>query len=876
MARTLLSLYPRPADRYDELLAPGGTVRAHWQAFFERLDASSPEQLQESQEFAQRRIQENGITYNVYADPKGADRPWALDVLPLVLPAAEWQQIGRAVAQRARLLDRVLADLYGPQDLLAEGLLPPGLVFGHGGYLWPCRGVTPPGGRYLHLYAADLARSPDGRWWVINDRSQSPSGAGYALENRLIVSRIFPELFREMEIQHLAGFFRALQESLASGAAGDPGEAPLVVLLTPGPYNETYFEHAYLARYLGYPLVEGQDLTVRGNRVFLKTLAGLKRVHAILRRLDDDYCDPLELRSDSSLGIPGLLDAVRAGQVLVANALGSGVLESTGLHGFLPAIAERLLGEPLAMPSVATWWCGEAAALDYVIAHLDELVLKPAWPGGTAGGAVFGHRLEGSERDAFLARLRREPAAWVGQELVHLSQAPVLARGLGRRLVGRSFGLRVYAVATADGGYAVMPGGLSRVGGDASEDVISMQRGGSSKDTWVVADGPVNSFSLLKPVLGLRDVVRATAHLPSRSVENLFWFARYTERCENTARLLRIALARLVEEGNDETAALAQAVRLCEKLAVLPPAAAAEPAAPDGPHGASPEGGVGSVVATRSRKRAERQAANGVEARLLAGVFDAHWSGSVLAVARCQAWAASHVRERLSVDHWHAVNRLQDAVRWPEGRRLRLDQALSVLDRVLLACTTLAGYALDDMLRDAGWRFLVIGRRIERLQFLAAAVAGFLDDCQGAPAGIECLLELADSADAFRTRYQRPPEMLPALDLVVFDDANPHAVLLQADLLQGYLERLQRDLPQSPDGSALRVAMRAVADFDLALLEPASGRQAGLACPGDCGPCRDLAQRLRALSAAAAGLSDQLAHTHFAHVGDAGRQTVLA
>ena len=337
MPSNLLSMYPRMPDRFDEMLAESGEVRAPWQPFFEHLNAATPEQMRHRHNYVRRRIQENGVTYNVYADPKGADRPWELDPLPLILSANEWAEISGAVTQRARLLNAVLGDLYGEQQLLRDGIVPPALVFGHNGFLGPCQGIKQPGDTWLHLYAADLARSPDGRWWVIADRTQAPSGAGYALENRLIVSRVFAEQFRDLRVQHLAEFFQHLQDSLArwapsvgEGNSQGERETPLIVLLTPGPYNETYFEHAYLARYLGYPLVEGQDLTVRGDCVYLRTLTGLQRVHAILRRLDDDYCDPLELRGDSALGVPGLLQAVRAGKVLVANALGSGLLQSGG------------------------------------------------------------------------------------------------------------------------------------------------------------------------------------------------------------------------------------------------------------------------------------------------------------------------------------------------------------------------------------------------------------------------------------------------------------------------------------------------------------------------------------------------------------------
>ncbi|WP_303785980.1 circularly permuted type 2 ATP-grasp protein [Azovibrio restrictus] len=835
MARTLLAIYPRPGHRYDEMLDDDGRVREHWRKLFIHLDSVTPEAMRQRLDFVDRCIQENGVTYNIYADSQGQDRPWALDPLPLIIPAEEWRSLAQAVAQRARLLNAILADLYGPQTLLAEGLLPPALVYGQHGFLWPCMGIRPPGDVFLHHYAVDLARSPDGRWWVIADRTQAPSGAGYALENRLIVSRVFPELFRDMKVQHLASFFRELQESLENWAPTDPGERPFIVLLTPGPYNETYFEHAYLARYLGYPLVEGQDLTVRGDTVYLKTLTGLKRVHAILRRQDDDYCDPLELRGDSALGIPGLLMAARAGRVLVSNALGSGLLGSGALMGFLPPIARRLLGEELSMPSVATWWCGEKPAQSYAIQHLDELVIKPAYP-TQRFEPVFGRDLAGEARQEMIRRIEARPHAYVAQELVNLSQAPTWSRDHERRLLARSVGLRLYAVATPEG-YQVMPGGLSRVSGSAQALVISMQRGGASKDTWVLADGPVNTFSLLKPVLGSRDLVRSGNNLSSRVVENLFWFGRYTERFDDTARLLRVALSRLVEAGGQATPELEAVVELCVLAGI---------AAPGNPPGVP-----------------EAAAWIPVETRLLDAIFAAEAENSLAAAIRRLLWSATQVRERLSVDHWHSLNRLQRSLVAGQERRSELGGALAFLDQVLLVSSSLTGFSMDNMTRDNGWRFLVVGRRIERLSFLSRTLGAALHPfCSQEGRGLEWLLELTDSIITYRSRYSRQPELLPVLDLVIFDESNPHSVMFQVQVIQRYLERLERELGGA-SATALDQEARALAGFDLALfqLEP---QQA----------CLRLTDHLARLAAAAHELSDLLGMRFFTHVDAVTHQTL--
>src|SRR6267154_2621965 len=477
-----LESYLSDTRRYDELLDSAGDVRTHWRPVIDALARDGADAVRRGVELARRLILENGVTYNVYADSQGRDRPWVLDPLPILLTAAEWREIELGVAQRARLFDALLADIYGPQQLLADGTVPAELPFGHPNFLWPCHGITPAGGNWLHVHAVDISRSADGRWWALDDRTQTPSGLGYALENRENVSRVFPDLLRDLGVRSLGGFFGALRENLLR--LKHDGEAPLAVVLTPGSFNETYFEHAYLARQLGLPLVEGHDLTVRGDTVYLKTLGGLRRVHAILRRLDDDFCDPVELRADSALGVPGLIAVVRAGKVVIANALGSGVLESAAWMGFIPIAAERLLGEKLRLPSVATWWCGEQPALDYVVKNIERLVVKPTYP-NQKFEAVFGRDLDPKARAALVERLLARPHAYVAQERLAFSQAPVWRAGGAHAFAARALGIRVYAISTPTG-YRVMPGGLARIASDAA-DVVTMQRGGGGEDVWILA-----------------------------------------------------------------------------------------------------------------------------------------------------------------------------------------------------------------------------------------------------------------------------------------------------------------------------------------------------------------------------------------------------
>ncbi|UTW09259.1 circularly permuted type 2 ATP-grasp protein [Pseudomonas benzenivorans] len=823
----LLADYPLSAASYHELVDAKGQVRPHWRRLFERLQAASPAQLAQRQALVTRQIQENGVTYNVYADPEGADRPWELDLLPNLIPADEWQQIAAGVAQRAKLLDAVLADIYGPQQLIADGLLPAELVFGHNHFLWPCQGVKPAGGTFLHLYAVDLARAPDGRWWVTGDRTQAPSGAGYALENRQIVSRTLPELYRELNVQYLGGFFRTLQDTLARQAPAD-GDTPLVVLLTSGRFNESYFEHLYLARQLGYPLVEGSDLTVRDATLYLKTLAGLRRVHAVLRRLDDDFCDPLELRSDSALGVPGLLEAVRRGRVLVANALGSGVLESPGLPGFLPAIAQKLLGEELLLPSIASWWCGEAAVLEQAIENLPELLIRPSFP-SQSFPPVLGRALDGAARAALVERLRARPYAYVAQSRAQLSQAPVW-QAQEERLQSRAIGMRVFAVASAEG-YRVMPGGLTRVAAVADAEAVSMQSGGASKDTWVLGERhPGGEPWQWWRALGVADLVRSDPFLPSRVVENLFWFGRYSSRCEDGARLLRIMLARYVDD-DDDPQALQSALALGERLGILPDADSGE-----------------------------------LEQRLLQAVLGADWPASLRANLQRLQWTAGSVRGKLSQANWQLLLVLHREAQCLEVEGEDLGELLDYLDGLLISLAALSGFALDDMTRDDGWRFLLIGRSIERLHFMAESVAAFLrSDAVSDPSALAWLLELGNSSITYRTRYLASAQLIPVLDLLLLDEQNPHAVLFQLRTLLRALGRLGERFAL-PEEVPLWQLEQQLSDFRLASLEsPLFGPSSVRAV------LEGLADLLERIAEAGENASEHLGLRFFVHVDPSQR-----
>ena len=807
MHESLLMRYAPSNARYDEMLDEIQIPRPHWRVFLTKLQSMSKRAMNERSRFVRDSITSDGVTYNVYADPKGKSRPWELDLLPLILPEHEFREIRLAVEQRARLLDAVLGDLYGERTLLADGLIPPALVFGQRAYLWPARGATPPPHTHLFSYAVDLARSPDGRFWILADRTRGPSGAGYALQNRSTLWRAFPDAFQELRVEPLEPFFDAIEEGMyrLSPTAGEP---PLVVLLTPGPYNETYFEHVILARTLGFPLVEGQDLLVRGDLCYVKTLRGLRRVHGILRRLDDDFCDPLELRADSALGIPGLLSAVRAGNVFVANGIGSGVLETSALAGFYPALCERLLGERLRMPQIATWWCGEQPAMDYVLSHLGELVIKPTYP-TIRLEPIFGHTLDAAGRAELTTRIRAQPHAYVAQEWLRLSHAPVWGKE-AQSLLPRATTLRVFAVATKDG-WRVMPGALTRVS-PHDGDVVSMQWGGSSKDTWVLGDKPTARAPLPGPRLRAEDVRTRGVDVPSRVGENLFWTGRYAERCEVSARLLRAAIMRVMESGS--RAELASITEACKRLGILPRTTDGEPV-------------------TFVRAVTDPAVAGGLAANLLR-------------LHGC----ASQVRERMSTDNLHLLSELPAKV---PKKDASLGVASKALDEIMMACVSLAGFAMDDMTRDESWQFLRVGRRIERLTTLASVSSHALSE-QGA--SLEWLLEAANSVVTFRARYRRLPELLPVAHLCVMDITNPHALLFQVHEIEDTLRELHAPASAS---AALTDVAAALGAFPLdALAEDGNALVAAK---------KELGSLLARAERAGYALSDELSRRYFSHAG---------
>lgn len=720
---------------YDEMMDPDGAIRAHWRPLLEGIAGLGSEEAAARFAAADRYLRDSGVFYRVYDDAGAAERPWALSHLPLLISAADWRHIQDGALQRVALVEAILEDIYGGQRFVGEGWLPAAAIAGSGEYLRPLVGAAPPGGRYLGFYAIDLGRSPNGEWWVIRDRAQAPSGAGYALENRAALSRALSDIYRNFGVERLGGFFDGFRRWLTGfHGADDAG----VCLLTPGRMNETYFEHAYLARHLGLRLVEGQDLTVRDQRVYLRTIAGLRPISALWRRVDADFCDPLELNQRSQLGVPGLVQAIRHGNIALANALGAGVAEAQSLMSFLPALAKTAFQQTLVLPNVATWWCGQEAERSYVLDHLDELAVAPAFArpktGILAAGPVAGAEMAAAERAALVDQIARRGIDYVGQELVELSTTPVWVDG---RLEPRPFMLRVYVAASAEG-WRVMPGGLALVGDSPNARALTMQSGARSADVWVLSETeakePTSSLAA-----GDATIRRARGALPSRAADNLFWLARYLERAELTLRVVRVLAARLSEGDRDariDTAGLVEILFIWGAIARNAPGEAAEAA---------------------------------IEA-----MFD-NRHGSVTDLIRSARNAAAVIRDRFPGDALRALDELNLYVLASSREAMTEGYVLEKANMALRNIAAIIGLQQENMNRLSGWRFLQLGHRIERAIGVCRFVRQFASE-KARPDSLDILLDLTESRGTYRVRYQPGAMRAPVLDLVLLDEANPRSL----------------------------------------------------------------------------------------------------
>lgn len=753
--------YSAPDGLIDDVYDETGAIRPQWAFLLDGIRELGPQAFQERHNKAKRILRDDGATYNIYSQPNSSAQTWNLDLVPSIITSEQWAGIESGLLERAELFDLVLKDLYGPRQLIRQGVIPPEALFAHAGFLRACQGIRMPGEHELIMHSVDMMRDASGEMCLLADRTQSPSGSAYALENRTVMSRVLPSLFRDSHVHRLASYFHRARQTLTA-LSPNTGE-PRVVILTPGAYNETYFEHAYLANYMGLRLVQSGDLMVRNGYVWMKSLDGLSRVDVILRRVDDSYCDPVELRGDSQLGIPGLLDVVRSGRVVVANPLGSGVLENPIFLKYLPSIAKHILGRELKLKSVPTYWCADPADLRYVTRNIGELIVKPIYR-GHGGRSVFGAELNALDQTQLLAKIQKTPMQFVAQPRIAPSHVPTFINGT---LAPKPAVLRSFAVASGSS-YTIMPGGLTRVGMSDRSMVISSQSGAKSKDTWVIDSEPER----VRTQTGLTEEVPVSdadlISLPSRVVENLFWMGRYAERAEASLRLLRTVFILLnAEQSISEK---------CRKTLLQ---------------------AVTAVTATQPGfMNASEALINNPEDELIIIIKDSNRFGSVRSNLNAMIHCADESKELLSSDTLRVINDIRDAL-------VELDTSLTntraapeeALDPLVSALMALSGLAKESMVRDFGWRFMELGKRLERSMLTTTLIQNMLvfeaPEMDQATL-IEAMLLSMESLISYRRRYRARIGVQSSLDLMLLDTTNPRALLYQLEQLNEHVKTLPK------------------------------------------------------------------------------------
>ncbi len=747
----------------DDARAEDGSVKPEWSYLLNSLGDLGADKLQERHGIARRILRDDGASYNIYGRDGNPSSSWELDLVPYVIGSEDWAKIEAGLLERAELFNLMLRDFYGARSLLRHAVLPPEALFSHGGFLRACHGIQLPGEHELILHAVDMARQRDGSMCVLSDRTQAPSGAGYVLENRTVMSRVFPSLFRDSHVHRIANFFQRLRAKLT--ALSPSSDLPRIVVLTPGGQNETYFEHAYLANYLGFPLVQSGDLVVRNGFLWMKSLDGLTRVDVILRRVDDVFCDPVELRSDSQLGVPGLLEVVRAGKVVITNPLGSGVLENHILLKYLPQISKCLLGREPRLPSVKTYWCGDEKDLKYVIDNISQLIIKPAYRGSGAR-SVWGGDLSKQQTAELLVNIQRKGQQFVAQERIEKSHIPAFSDG---SLQPRPAILRSFAVAT-DTSYMVMPGGLTRIGTEPQGSIISMQAGSPSKDTWVTATEPERTDEInIAADTQRHDVDSPLISLPSRVVENLYWMGRYAERAEASLRLLRTVFMLL----NGEDPISLDARRILLKA-------------------------VTEVTTTQPGFiNASDELLAKPDAELLLIIKDGDRMGSVRSTLNSMLRSADESKELLSTDTMRVINDLRDAL---EGLNFALASGLSsapeeALDPLVTGLVALSGLMQESMVRGIGWRFMELGKRLERSMQIISTIQALVTPVTGKRDQATLLTALLISMEVlitYRRRHRDRSGLELGLELVMLDSSNPRSLLFQLERLQQHHKALPR------------------------------------------------------------------------------------
>lgn len=758
---------------FDELTTPEGKVWPHWEKLAQAYEKIGMEKMAQRNKEVGQQLRENGVTYNVYGDPNGMNRPWMLDPVPMVFSQNEWESIEKGLTQRAELLNFILSDIYGDRRLIKEGFIPFEMIYNHEGFLRKADKIKIPGPQQLVQYSADLARGPNGKMWVLHDRTDAPSGAGYSLENRAAMTRVFPDLIRENQVRKIAPYYQTLKNTLST-LSWKNKENPRIVMLSPGPSNETFFEHAYLSSFMGFTLAFGEDLKMSDGHIWLKTLKGLEKVDVIVRRVDDVFCDPLEFRPDSHLGVVGLMEAVRQRNVMVINPLGCRILENPGLMAFLPTICQHVMGRDLLLPSVATWWCGQENEKKYVMENIEKLIVRTIYR-SSKNKSVYGGNLSAAEIAELKAEINVRPYLYVGQEMVDFSTTPSLIDG---KLEARNAVFRSYIVADSENeSYHVMPGGLSRSSPNKGVFIVSNQSGGISKDTWVMGQ-PKVPLRVSSPSVLPQQTENV---LPSRTGENLFWLGRYLERTVGTIRLMRIILRKYNE--TDDEANVETDLTLVTLLK-----------------------GLTSLTSTYPGFHDKRVLKN-PEVELLSMALDQHKFGSLAHSLRSFLYNGYAVRDRLSLDTWRILDLISEEYEQMKASDKNLRSIYQRLDHLIVHMMAFNGLNIDNMTRESTWRLLNIGRFIESSISTCLILQSTLS-AKTAPELEKALIELVlmtnESLVTYRYRYRSHLEVHGVLSLLLADERNPRAVVYQISHIDEHLKAL----PSPVSGTGLSPARK--------------------------------------------------------------------
>jgi uncharacterized circularly permuted ATP-grasp superfamily protein/uncharacterized alpha-E superfamily protein len=767
--QSLFQHYFNDTWSYDELQGEDGTLRPHWQTFFQSFSELGREEILNRNQDVLRFLKENGVTYNIYGDPAGQNRPWNLDLIPFLISTQEWQIIEAGLKQRAELFNHILKDIYGERRLIKNGLLPMELIYQHAGFLRQCAGIPLPGKRNLVVYSADMARASDGKIWILNDRTQAPSGSGYALENRMAMARMLPELFDGFKVRRLSSYFNSLRNAL-TGISPVQKNDPRIVILTPGPENETYFEHSYLSSYLGFILAQGDDLMVKDNHVFLKTIGGLEKVDVILRRVDDIYCDPLELKENSQLGVPGLVQAVRSGNVSIANPLGSSILENPGLMPFMQGMSKYFLGEELVMPNIASWWCGQPKELSYVLENLESFVIKRIYRDSIGHTSRDGSALSSAELDELKRAIKAHPHLYVGQEKVNISSTPSLIEG---KIEPRTAIFRSFAVSTHDG-YNVMTGGLTRTSAEKGNFIISNQLGGNSKDTWIISPENGNNYSVSKERIATIPSPSSVnaGIITSHTAENLFWVGRYAERVLGNARFQRTVM-QFISEG-DRMMADSDGITEKKLLETLTQCTFTFPGF---------TGKEGKNLREHPLKELREILSDSVR------IGSLHYNFLMFKNA------VYAVRDHWSTDTWRVLREMEECFNTDDITNAGFNRMMKVLDSLITSVMAFIGLNRESISREQGWNLLDAGRKTEQslllLNMLRLTLVAKQDE-QVEYNLMEAVLKSHECLVNYRYKYRAHLQLPLVLDLMLLDPNNPRSLIYQLDRLKAYLSQLPK------------------------------------------------------------------------------------